>query len=107
MNNKKCFLIIRVIILNLAVHGVILTIKSMPLYQTKNTFFSGAKTMHGRLVGWSKYRFPVMNPHSKTVKQWNKFFVISCLFAIFVDPLFFLLFSVVEVISILFILKKL
>jgi cyclic nucleotide gated channel len=63
---------------------------------TKNTFFSGAKTMHGRLVGWSKYRFPVMNPHSKTVKQWNKFFVISCLFAIFVDPLFFLLFSVVE-----------
>ncbi|KAK8966565.1 hypothetical protein KSP40_PGU006072 [Platanthera guangdongensis] len=30
-----------------------------------------------------------MNPHTKVVQQWNKFFVISCLVAIFVDPLFF------------------
>ncbi|KAM1129809.1 hypothetical protein EV1_039134 [Malus domestica] len=33
----------------------------------------------------------VMNPHAKVVQQWNKFFVISCLITIFVDPLFFFL----------------
>ncbi|KAJ4838571.1 hypothetical protein Tsubulata_040250 [Turnera subulata] len=36
----------------------------------------------------------VMNPHAKDVQRWNKFFVISCLVAIFVDPLFFFLLSV-------------
>ena len=46
--------------------------------------------------------FPmVVNPHSKAVHRWNKFFVIACLVAIFVDPLFFLLFSV-DSVSILF-----
>jgi len=68
---------------------------SVSMSPSKNAFFSGAKTMHGKLVGWSKYRFsPVMNPHTKMVQWWNQFFVISCLFAIFVDPLFFFLFSV-------------
>jgi hypothetical protein len=38
-----------------------------------------------------------MNPHAKVVQQWNKFFVISCLVAIFVDPLFFFLLSVLKV----------
>ncbi|KAI3921157.1 hypothetical protein MKX01_036136, partial [Papaver californicum] len=38
----------------------------------------------------------IMDPHAKVVQQWNKFFVISCLVAIFVDPLFFLLLSVRE-----------
>ncbi|XP_038725552.1 probable cyclic nucleotide-gated ion channel 20, chloroplastic [Tripterygium wilfordii] len=33
----------------------------------------------------------VMNPHSKFVQRWNKFVVISCFGAIFIDPLFFLL----------------
>lgn len=42
----------------------------------------------------------VMNPHAKVVQQWNQFFVISCLVAIFVDPLFFFLLSVQEVLSI-------
>ncbi|KAG6673155.1 hypothetical protein I3842_16G097500 [Carya illinoinensis] len=37
-----------------------------------------------------------MNPHAKVVQQWNKFFVISCLVAIFVDPLFFFLLSTIE-----------
>lgn len=61
----------------------------------KNAFFSGAKIIDWKLVGWSNYRLPsVINPHSKMVKRWNQFFVISCLFAIFVDPLFFFLFSV-------------
>eukprot|EP01018_Ginkgo_biloba_P039638 Gb_35450 [translate_table: standard] len=61
----------------------------------KNAFFGGAKSMHVKLVGWSKDWFPsVLNPHTKIVQRWNQFFVISCLFAIFVDPLFFFLFSV-------------
>ncbi|KAJ4974230.1 hypothetical protein NE237_007404 [Protea cynaroides] len=38
----------------------------------------------------------VMNPHAKVVQQWNKFFVIACLVAIFVDPLFFFLLTVQE-----------
>ncbi|XP_054794945.1 probable cyclic nucleotide-gated ion channel 20, chloroplastic [Prosopis cineraria] len=36
----------------------------------------------------------VMNPHAKVVQHWNKFFAISCLLAIFVDPLFFFLLGV-------------
>lgn len=36
----------------------------------------------------------IMNPHARFVQRWNKFFVISCLVAIFVDPLFFFLLSV-------------
>jgi hypothetical protein len=38
-----------------------------------------------------------MNPHAKVVQQWNKFFVISFFVAIFVDPLFFFLLSVLKV----------
>ena len=38
-----------------------------------------------------------MNPHTKVVQRWNKFFVSSCLVAIFVDPLFFFLLYVLEV----------
>ncbi|XP_026407977.1 probable cyclic nucleotide-gated ion channel 20, chloroplastic [Papaver somniferum] len=56
------------------------------------------------IKGWARrsYNFlyshipGIMNPHAKVVQQWNKFFVISCLVAIFVDPLFFLLLSVRE-----------
>ncbi|CAH9132343.1 unnamed protein product, partial [Cuscuta epithymum] len=36
----------------------------------------------------------VMNPHTTAVQRWNKFFAVSCLFAIFIDPLFFFLLSV-------------
>ncbi|XVF09361.1 hypothetical protein REPUB_Repub07fG0086000 [Reevesia pubescens] len=36
----------------------------------------------------------VMNPHSQVVRQWNKFFVISCLMSVLIDPLFFFLLSV-------------
>ncbi|KAH9616933.1 hypothetical protein KSS87_018538 [Heliosperma pusillum] len=60
--------------------------------------------LYGDAKGWAK-RFcsflnshipGVMNPHTKVVQQWNKFFVISCLVAIFVDPLFFFVLSVLE-----------
>lgn len=55
--------------------------------------------LYGDAKGWAKkissfiflYIPPVMNPHAKVVQHWNKFFAISCLFAIFLDPLFFFL----------------
>ncbi|KAI4982203.1 hypothetical protein ZWY2020_022695 [Hordeum vulgare] len=56
--------------------------------------------LYGHHHGWKKSieRFlsyiPIMNPHAKVVQQWNQFFVISCLVAIFIDPLFFFLLSV-------------
>ncbi|KAJ1698706.1 hypothetical protein LUZ63_007218 [Rhynchospora breviuscula] len=56
---------------------------------------------YGDVDGWAKKSianvlsyFPIMNPHTKVVQQWNKFFVISCLVAIFIDPLFFFVLSV-------------
>ncbi|KAD7477307.1 hypothetical protein R6Q59_007130 [Mikania micrantha] len=36
----------------------------------------------------------VKNPHAKGVQHWNQFVIISCLLAIFIDPLFFYLLSV-------------
>ncbi|KAL8135044.1 hypothetical protein AgCh_009894 [Apium graveolens] len=59
---------------------------------------------YGDAKGWARrtcsslyeYIPGVMNPHAKVVQKWNKFFVISCLFAVFLDPLFFFLLSVNE-----------
>ncbi|KAK6128212.1 hypothetical protein DH2020_038046 [Rehmannia glutinosa] len=50
--------------------------------------------LYGDAKGWAKrmcsflhlYIPGVMNPHTRVVQQWNKFFVISCLFAVFLDP---------------------
>ncbi|CAI9766502.1 unnamed protein product [Fraxinus pennsylvanica] len=58
--------------------------------------------LYGDAKGWAKrvcsivrpYIPGVMNPHAKVVQRWNKFFAISCLFAVFLDPLFFFLLSV-------------
>ncbi|KAK4479264.1 hypothetical protein RD792_014775, partial [Penstemon davidsonii] len=58
--------------------------------------------IYGDAKGWAKrmcsflhpYIPGVMNPHARVIQQWNKFFVISCLFAVFIDPLFFFLLSV-------------
>ncbi|KAF3652922.1 putative cyclic nucleotide-gated ion channel 20, chloroplastic [Capsicum annuum] len=58
--------------------------------------------LYGDAKGWAKrtcsflhpYIPGVMNPHAKIVQKWNKFFVISCLFAVFIDPLFFFLLDV-------------
>ncbi|ERN11112.1 hypothetical protein AMTR_s00024p00155680 [Amborella trichopoda] len=55
--------------------------------------------LYGDAKGWIRRSFSdlsskipgVMNPHSKFVQQWNKFFVVCCFIAIFVDPLFFVL----------------
>lgn len=38
----------------------------------------------------------VLDPRNPFVQNWNKFFVVSCLVAVFVDPLFFYLPIVVE-----------
>lgn len=46
---------------------------------------------------WKSFSFlcpylPIMNPHTGVVQKWNRCFVIFCLLAVFVDPLFFFLF---------------
>lgn len=38
-----------------------------------------------------------MNPHSKVVQIWTKFFAVSSLLAIFIDPLFFFIILVQKV----------
>ncbi|KAK2965629.1 hypothetical protein RJ640_001816 [Escallonia rubra] len=60
--------------------------------------------LYGDAKGWAKralsflhpYIPGIMNPHAKVVQQWNKFFVISCLVAVFLDPLFFFVLSVLQ-----------
>nr|KAJ0223954.1 hypothetical protein LSAT_V11C200057500 [Lactuca sativa] len=58
-------------------------------------WYEGAKLWaKDKLLLIKSFAFGVMNPHAKAVQQWNQFIVISCLFAIFIDPLFFYLLSV-------------
>ncbi|CAA2981001.1 probable cyclic nucleotide-gated ion channel 20, chloroplastic isoform X1 [Olea europaea subsp. europaea] len=62
-----------------------------------NVLYGDAKGWAKRICSFVRRFIPgVMNPHAKIVQQWNKFFVISCLFAIFLDPLFFFLLSVIQ-----------
>ncbi|KAK6148242.1 hypothetical protein DH2020_019154 [Rehmannia glutinosa] len=63
-----------------------------------NMLYGDAKGYAKRMCSFLQPYIPgVMNPHAKIVQQWNKFFVISCLFAVFLDPLFFFLLSVQKV----------
>lgn len=66
------------------------------LNQKINASFSGKlKKLFRDANVWGLAHIPgVMNPHTKRVQQWNKFFLISCLLAVFVDPLFFFILSV-------------
>ncbi|KAK8479557.1 hypothetical protein V6N12_064055 [Hibiscus sabdariffa] len=67
------------------------------IFDTKfhNAFYGDAKGWARKLVSrLCSYVPGIMNPHAKVVQQWNKFFVISCLMAVFIDPLFFILLSV-------------
>ncbi|XP_024524890.1 probable cyclic nucleotide-gated ion channel 20, chloroplastic isoform X1 [Selaginella moellendorffii] len=43
---------------------------------------------------WYHLSRGVINPHTKFVQRWNKFFVLSCLTSVFLDPLFFFLLAV-------------
>ncbi|KAF7822036.1 putative cyclic nucleotide-gated ion channel 20, chloroplastic isoform X1 [Senna tora] len=62
-----------------------------------NALYGDAKGCARRFLSYlSSYVPGVMNPHTKVVQRWNKCFVISCLVAIFVDPLFFFLLSVLK-----------
>ncbi|KAF9671230.1 hypothetical protein SADUNF_Sadunf12G0025800 [Salix dunnii] len=66
-------------------------------YHSKDSRFHNV--LHEDAEGWTR-RFndainscipKVMKPHDQMVQRWSKFFFISCLVAIFVDPLFFFL----------------
>ncbi|CAL1406130.1 unnamed protein product [Linum trigynum] len=64
-------------------------------HQFHNALYGDAKSWARRFFSYfTPYIPPVMNPHTKIVQRWNKFFVISCLVAIFLDPLFFFLLGV-------------
>ncbi|KAK7314724.1 hypothetical protein VNO77_33251 [Canavalia gladiata] len=57
-----------------------------------NALYGDAKGFGRKLFSFCSSCVPgVMNPHAKVVQQWNKFFAIFCMVAIFVDPLFFFL----------------
>lgn len=70
--------------------------------------------LYGDASGWARrfnkaiirYVPGVMNPHTRIVQKWNKFFVMSCSVAIFVDPLFFFLLSVQQVCFYLFLVPE-
>lgn len=67
-------------------------------FQFRNTLYGDARDWARRLFAFLIPLVPrVMNPHNRLVQQWNKFFAICCLVAIFVDPLFFFLLSVQKV----------
>ncbi|KDP45796.1 hypothetical protein JCGZ_17403 [Jatropha curcas] len=71
--------------------------KASVLFDPKfhNVLYGDAKGWARRFISFlSPYIPGVMNPHTRVVQQWNKFFVISCLLAIFIDPLYFFLLSV-------------
>ncbi|XP_021601036.1 probable cyclic nucleotide-gated ion channel 20, chloroplastic isoform X3 [Manihot esculenta] len=60
-----------------------------------NALYGDAKGWATKFISFLNSYIPgVMNPHTKVVQHWNKFFVFSCLVAVFVDPLFFFLLSV-------------
>ncbi|KAK9278274.1 hypothetical protein L1049_027839 [Liquidambar formosana] len=70
--------------------------KASGIFDSKfhNALYGDAKGWVRRVFSFLHPHVPgVMNPHTKVVQQWNQFFVISCLVAIFVDPLFFFLLS--------------
>ncbi|KAF8014592.1 hypothetical protein BT93_H0419 [Corymbia citriodora subsp. variegata] len=63
--------------------------------QFHNALYGDAKGWARRFFSYVNAHIPgVMNPHAQVVQWWNQFFVISCLVAVFMDPLFFFLLSV-------------
>ncbi|ESQ48153.1 hypothetical protein EUTSA_v10020123mg [Eutrema salsugineum] len=57
-----------------------------------NALYDDAKGWARRFAtSVNRYLPGIMNPHSKFVQTWTKFFALSCLLAIFIDPLFFFL----------------
>ncbi|XP_060669986.1 probable cyclic nucleotide-gated ion channel 20, chloroplastic isoform X2 [Ziziphus jujuba] len=63
--------------------------------QFHNAFYGDAKGWARRIFSFMSPYIPgVMNPHARVIQKWNKFFVIACFVANFMDPLFFFLLSV-------------
>jgi cyclic nucleotide gated channel len=63
-----------------------------------NALYDDAKGWARRFASSvNRYLPGIMNPHAKEVQTWTKFFALSCLLAIFIDPLFFFLIKVQEV----------
>ncbi|XP_039156583.1 probable cyclic nucleotide-gated ion channel 20, chloroplastic [Eucalyptus grandis] len=60
------------------------------------------KALYGDAKSWARRFFTyvsahipgVINPHAQAVQRWNKFFVISCVAVLFIDPLFLLLLNI-------------
>lgn len=74
-----------------------LSFKSSSIFDPKfhNALYGDAKGWARRFFSYVNAHIPrVMNPHAQVVQRWNKFFVISCLVAVFIDPLFFFVLSV-------------
>ncbi|KAL1318213.1 hypothetical protein HN51_070492 [Arachis hypogaea] len=62
-----------------------------------NVLYGDAKGFARKVYSFFSSHIPgVMNPHNKVVQQWNKALAISCLVAIFLDPLFFFLLNARE-----------
>ncbi|MED6157516.1 putative cyclic nucleotide-gated ion channel 20, chloroplastic [Stylosanthes scabra] len=69
-----------------------------------NVLYGDAKGFARKVYSFCSSHVPgVMNPHTKVVQQWNKALAISCLFAIFLDPLFFFLLNVQQDLKCIFI----
>ncbi|KAL3724907.1 hypothetical protein ACJRO7_029991 [Eucalyptus globulus] len=71
--------------------------KSSSIFDPKfhNALYGDGKGWARRFFSYVSAHIPgIMNPHAQVVQRWNKFFVISCLVAVFIDPLFFFLLSV-------------
>lgn len=72
-------------------------IRSPDVFDSKlhNIYYGETKGCAKKMSSFVDPYIPrVMNPHAKDVQRWNKFFVIACIFAVFLDPLFFFLLSV-------------
>lgn len=80
-------------------------LSTKPMQFCDCNFLQLHNVLYGDAKGWFKrtcsflhpYVLGVVNPDAKIVRGWNKFFVISCMVAVFVDPLFFFLLSAREV----------
>ncbi|KAJ1379564.1 RmlC-like jelly roll fold [Sesbania bispinosa] len=65
--------------------------------QFHNIHNGDAKSLVTRISSFLCLHIPgVISPHAEAVQQWNRFFVIACLVAIFVDPLFFFMLSAIK-----------
>ncbi|KAL8458361.1 hypothetical protein ACS0TY_036032 [Phlomoides rotata] len=80
---------------------------AMQSHRTHNVQTVIQNMLHGDPKIWAKrlWSYPlhyipgVVNPHAKVVQNWNKFFIISCSFAVLLNPFFFFLLYVQELLE--------